>query len=645
MQYFIRKMNEAADMPLTSKYIDRDILVDFFHEIVLAAAVHIDPTVGDAAEVFDVIDDDEDGYIDAMDLHGPIMEDFLNDAEIHNLVRKFRTTSGTLISKENFLKHYAIFLEEVISDFSQGNFLGEKRGMNVEFRNLSLAVRVSSDQEIKVVNSVSGSLQEGTMTALLGGSGTGKTSLLNALSGRAFYGDVTGTILINGHRGKIEDHGYPVGYVPQDDLVHGELTVRENLIFAGRFRLPANTSMKEVSELADGVIANLGLAKVRDSIVGDMRVRGISGGEKKRVNIGIELMARPNILFLDEPTSGLDSSSSSLVMSCLKNMVMEIGVTVACVIHQPRKFIFDLFDSVILLVPGGEIIYEGHPDLIESYFNKLGYVLPPGENVADWIVDISSCSIRLPTSNFGSRHPKFIKKSLSVSSGITRKQLFDDSKKSSRERKFTREFLAKQWKKNKNRFKHDEETVCSDITKSTLVPEKVDRPSFLCQLETQIQRNVLIMYRNRFSKLIDTIMLLFAVLSITAIDGTLELVLGRFQNQPMIVPMSILQSKHADILPLDKMFQPYQVTAQHMLANGLKVGTVASVLVGLSATKYFSEKQLEFFRESSSGYNINAYFLGKFVICLLLFFCFTTRVMKMSALMRFVQFLHSYQHN
>ena len=132
--------------------------------------------------------------------------------------------------------------------------------------------------------------------------------MLNALCGRAFYGDVTGTIHVNGHETTIEAHKDSVGFVPQDDIVWPNLTVKENLVFSGRFRLPKGTDEEDIDELADFTLANLGLSRVADNPVGDVSNRGVSGGERKRVNIGIELMANPSVLFLDEPTSGLVSS-------------------------------------------------------------------------------------------------------------------------------------------------------------------------------------------------------------------------------------------------------------------------------------------------------------------------------------------------
>ena len=181
-----------------------------------------------------------------------------------------------------------------------------------------------------------------------------------------------------------------MGFVPQDDIVYAELTVFENLIFAGRFKLPRGTAQEMIELLAEEVLADLGLSRVANSLVGDVYRRGISGGEKKRVNIGLELMAKPSILFLDEPTSGLDSSSAMVVMTSLNNLVRNQGMTVCSVIHQPRQQIFEQFDSLILLGVGGRMVYHGNILTVLPYFEKRGYSLPDGESIADWIIDISS---------------------------------------------------------------------------------------------------------------------------------------------------------------------------------------------------------------------------------------------------------------
>ena len=198
---------------------------------------------------------------------------------------------------------------------------------------------------------------------------------MNALCGRAYYGHVTGETIVNGTPMDIDDVRHCIGFVPQDDIVYAELTVRENFVYAGKFQLPKGTSQVEIEELADVTLANLGLSRVANSLVGDVRRRGVSGGEKKRVNIGLELMGKPACLFLDEPTSGLDASSALLVMSSLKRLVDVQGVTIVSVIHQPRKFIFDLFDSLILLGVGGKMVYHGPTEEAYDYFHDLNPII------------------------------------------------------------------------------------------------------------------------------------------------------------------------------------------------------------------------------------------------------------------------------
>jgi ABC-type multidrug transport system ATPase subunit len=224
----------------------------------------------------------------------------------------------------------------------------------------------------------------------IGGSGAGKTSLLNSLCGRAHYGTTLGLIHVNGQVVEINSCVHAIGFVPQDDIVYAELTVRENLLIAGKLRLPRGTTTEYIENLADDVIADLALTRVANSIVGDVTTRGISGGEKKRVNIGLELMCKPAILFLDEPTSGLDSSSAMTVMKNLSNIVRNKGMTVCSVIHQPRKQIFEVFDSLILLGVGGKMVFHGKTSYAKEYFESLGYVMEGGEALADWMIDISS---------------------------------------------------------------------------------------------------------------------------------------------------------------------------------------------------------------------------------------------------------------
>jgi ABC-type multidrug transport system fused ATPase/permease subunit len=203
-----------------------------------------------------------------------------------------------MIEREFFIQNYPQFLMDVMLNedekSDEDETLSELRGVDLCFDDLSLTINVGKTP-VNVVNKVSGRLRGKTMTALMGGSGAGKTSLLNALCGRAHYGETSGTIFINGHETEIQKHVDCIGFVPQDDIVYPELTVRENFIYAGKFRLPKGTTDEEIEELADETIANLGLARVANSPVGDVKRRGVSGGEKKRVNIGLELMSLPSM--------------------------------------------------------------------------------------------------------------------------------------------------------------------------------------------------------------------------------------------------------------------------------------------------------------------------------------------------------------
>ena len=264
-------------------------------------------------------------------------------------------------------------------------------GIELGFRNLSLEVAAGGKRTL-VLNNVSGVAPAAKLTAVMGTSGSGKTSLVNALCGRAYYGRMTGEVLANGVPMNVRDHRGAVCFVPQDDIVHSDLTVLENFVFGGLFMLPRGTSLEDVKSIADFTVMQLELENVKHSVVGDVDKRGVSGGQRKRVNIGLELMRRPKILILDEPTSGLDSAASLMVSEALARL-LKTGVTVMSIIHQPRYSIFAMFHHIILLGFGGRVMYCGKPTGVVPYFKKLRYVFPRGENPADVMLDISSGAV------------------------------------------------------------------------------------------------------------------------------------------------------------------------------------------------------------------------------------------------------------
>lgn len=146
-------------------------------------------------------------------------------------------------------------------------------------------------------------------------------------------------------------------YVTQEDVLLGTLTVRENITYSAHLRLPTSMTKEEINGIVDGTIIEMGLQDCSDRLIGNWHLRGISGGEKKRLSIALEILTRPSLLFLDEPTSGLDSASAFFVIQTLRNVARD-GRTIISSIHQPSSEVFALFDDLFLL-SGGETIYFG----------------------------------------------------------------------------------------------------------------------------------------------------------------------------------------------------------------------------------------------------------------------------------------------
>eukprot|EP00794_Sanderia_malayensis_P017325 gene17325-19058_t len=263
----------------------------------------------------------------------------------------------------------------------------EKKPLGVRFKD----VEFSSKDGKEILAGVCGTLEAGKVTGIMGPSGGGKTTLLNILSHRANYGKFHGSFEVNGHVHKdMRHHKQFIGVVPQDDVMHECLTPREVLTYQARLRLPSNTTPRGIREKVLTVLDLLDLMPIKDTIIGSVEKRVLSGGQRKRVNIGMELVADPNIMLLDEPTSGLDSASSLAVWKALQFLAEKSSMTIAAVIHQPRSEIFSMMHSVILLSTNGRTVYQGKPDEMTKYFEQLGYSLPVGVNPADFVVDVVS---------------------------------------------------------------------------------------------------------------------------------------------------------------------------------------------------------------------------------------------------------------
>ncbi|XP_032962522.1 broad substrate specificity ATP-binding cassette transporter ABCG2 isoform X2 [Rhinolophus ferrumequinum] len=265
------------------------------------------------------------------------------------------------------------------------------KGAVLSFHNIYYKVKVKSGfllgrkiLEKEILTNINGIMRPG-LNAILGPTGGGKSSLLDVLAARKDPQGLSGDVLINGAP-RPANFKCTSGYVVQDDVVMGTLTVRENLQFSAALRLPTTMTNHEKNERINKVIQELGLAKVADSKVGTQFTRGVSGGERKRTSIGMELITDPSILFLDEPTTGLDSSSANAVLLLLKRMSKQ-GRTIIFSIHQPRYSIFKLFDSLTLLA-SGRVMFHGPAQEALAYFASAGHHCEPYNNPADFFLDV-----------------------------------------------------------------------------------------------------------------------------------------------------------------------------------------------------------------------------------------------------------------
>lgn len=244
----------------------------------------------------------------------------------------------------------------------------------------------------KLLDDVQGYVKPGTITALMGESGAGKTTLLNVLSQRVDVGVVTGDMLINGHVFQTEQSFQRrTGYVQQQDLHLAESTVREALQFSARLRQPAHVPDEEKMAYVEKIIDLLDMRKYSESLVGAVG-RGLNVEQRKKLSIGVELVAKPSLLlFLDEPTSGLDSQSSWAIVQVMKQLA-KAGQSILCTIHQPSATLFEEFDRLLLLKKGGRMVYFGdigeNSRILIDYFERNGSrKCQPEENPAEYILE------------------------------------------------------------------------------------------------------------------------------------------------------------------------------------------------------------------------------------------------------------------
>lgn len=264
----------------------------------------------------------------------------------------------------------------------------QSRGVSFVLNDVGFAL-IEGDQK-QLLSNITCYIPPGERVAVMGPSGSGKSTLLAVLSGQASYGKVSGQLTVGGQqlRNGLDCLRHVTGYVPQDDILHGELTVLENISYQAKLRLPGDMTDADVEREVTCVCRDLNLVQIRDSRVGTVEKRGISGGQRKRVSIAMELVTQPLLLFADEPTSGLDSTTAHEVVDCLNRAAQRLGTTVVAVIHQPRFETLLLFEMVTLLATGGTLVYAGSPkDAVGDFRRYLEVDFPANANPADVMLD------------------------------------------------------------------------------------------------------------------------------------------------------------------------------------------------------------------------------------------------------------------
>ena len=254
----------------------------------------------------------------------------------------------------------------------------------------------------EILHGISGSLDGGEVCAIMGPSGAGKTSFLNVLANR--IGDkgpaqrVSGTIRLDGKALVGQALRKRIAYVMQQDLLFATQTPREALMFSAMLRLPRTMPLSEKRDKVEKMLADLGLLDCADTYCGSEMIRGISGGEKKRTAIGVELVMQPELIFLDEPTSGLDSFAAQNVCAKVVSLARNQGCNVLCTIHQPASEVFHAFHKTMIIYKG-KALYFGSINGLSTGLKANSFGCPAEYNLADHVISLTQVTTRNGTRN------------------------------------------------------------------------------------------------------------------------------------------------------------------------------------------------------------------------------------------------------
>ncbi|EFA01864.1 ATP-binding cassette sub-family G member 1 [Tribolium castaneum] len=275
-------------------------------------------------------------------------------------------------------------MDENLEEIRKNNVLNlpQRPAVEIEFQDLTYTVPQGRKGSKLILRSISGKFRSGQLTAILGPSGSGKSTLLNILAGYKCR-EATGTILINGEPRNLKEFREIARYIMQEDLIQPLLSVDEAMMIAANLKLGKHISVEDKSKIILDILELLRLSNTRNT-----HTNKLSGGERKRLSIALELLNNPPVLFLDEPTTGLDDLSCSQCVSLLKQLAAG-GRTVICSIHTPSAKLFSMFDKVYV-ISSGQCTYQGYGPEAVPYLSTLGITCPTHYNPADFIMEVCS---------------------------------------------------------------------------------------------------------------------------------------------------------------------------------------------------------------------------------------------------------------
>ncbi|KAJ1874492.1 hypothetical protein LPJ55_001491 [Coemansia sp. RSA 990] len=277
--------------------------------------------------------------------------------------------------------------------------VGSAQAPLLSWEDVTYSVKVKNKKQTSMrtlLHNISGSIYPGEVIGLLGPSGAGKTTLLNILAGRIEGGVLNGKVLFRGQKRVPGVYKRRVAYVEQEDMMFPMLTVEETIMFAAKLRLTDQnyTQLQKIERVAN-VMQQLRLSHVKSTRIGDALNRGVSGGERKRVSIGVGLVTDPDLIVLDEPTSGLDSNSAEMVVELVRDITRSRGISSVMTVHQPNANMLACFDRVLLLSQG-HLVFFGSANQAIDYFESKGFPCPMRQNPADFFIDLMSLNNRSP---------------------------------------------------------------------------------------------------------------------------------------------------------------------------------------------------------------------------------------------------------